>query len=481
MLPTIALCIWPIVALVLCVALGPQRGLIWSTVVGYLFLPDGFAVDLPGLPTYAKFEAVAVGALLGVAATRNRLPPLPPGEPDRLMKFAVLLCLACMVVGPVLTMMVNTYPVFFGPTMRQGIRYWDAQGQVIATMFMFVPFFLGRRILARPEMHNEILKAIVLVGLAYTLLVLFERRMSPQLNNMVYGYFPHAWIQHLRGGGFRPIVFLDHGLSVGFFLLTAVLAAIALIWEYGKEKRAFYLVSVIWLMLVLLVSRNLGAVALALLFVPAAILFSRRMQLRIAALVALIFFVNPVVRDVYVEPLLNLTEKISIDRWGSLKTRFDNETRMMERVNEKPLTGWGGWGRWRVYDEQGRDITISDGTWIITLGKWGWLGFIGLFGMISAPLWLALRASKRAPPGASTAALALMTAANLIYLIPNSTLTPIAWLAIGALAGFAQFAPAAKAAETEDGPAEEAVADRRPRYSRFGPGAVGDARLTRYR
>lgn len=481
MLPTIALCIWPIVALVLCVALGPQRGLIWSTVVGYLFLPDGFAVDLPGLPTYAKFEAVAVGALLGVAATRNRLPPLPPGEPDRLMKFAVLLCLACMVVGPVLTMMVNTYPVFFGPTMRQGIRYWDAQGQVIATMFMFVPFFLGRRILARPEMHNEILKAIVLVGLAYTLLVLFERRMSPQLNNMVYGYFPHAWIQHLRGGGFRPIVFLDHGLSVGFFLLTAVLAAIALIWEYGKEKRAFYLVSAIWLMLVLLVSRNLGAVALALLFVPAAILFSRRMQLRIAALVALIFFVNPVVRDVYVEPLLNLTEKISIDRWGSLKTRFDNETRMMERVNEKPLTGWGGWGRWRVYDEQGRDITISDGTWIITLGKWGWLGFIGLFGMISAPLWLALRASKRAPPGASTAALALMTAANLIYLIPNSTLTPIAWLAIGALAGFAQFAPAAKAAETEDGPAEEAVADRRPRYSRFGPGAVGDARLTRYR
>ena len=481
MLPTIALCIWPIVALVLCVALGPQRGLIWSTVVGYLFLPDGFAVDLPGLPTYAKFEAVAVGALLGVAATRNRLPPLPPGEPDRLMKFAVLLCLACMVVGPVLTMMVNTYPVFFGPTMRQGIRYWDAQGQVIATMFMFVPFFLGRRILARPEMHNEILKAIVLVGLADTLLVLFERRMSPQLNNMVYGYFPHAWIQHLRGGGFRPIVFLDHGLSVGFFLLTAVLAAIALIWEYGKEKRAFYLVSVIWLMLVLLVSRNLGAVALALLFVPAAILFSRRMQLRIAALVALIFFVNPVVRDVYVEPLLNLTEKISIDRWGSLKTRFDNETRMMERGNEKPLTGWGGWGRWRVYDEQGRDITISDGTWIITLGKWGWLGFIGLFGMISAPLWLALRASKRAPPGASTAALALMPAANLIYLIPNSTLTPIAWLAIGALAGFAQFAPAAKAAETEDGPAEEAVADRRPRYSRFGPGAVGDARLTRYR
>ena len=126
-------------------------------------------------------------------------------------------------------------------------------------------------------------------------------------------------------------------------------------------------------------------------------------------------------------------------------------------------------------------ITISDGTWIIALGKWGWLGFIGLFGMISALLWLALHASKRAPPRASTAALALMTAANLMCLIPNSTLTPIAWLCIGALAGFAQFAPAAKSAEVEDGPKEDTVADRRPRCSRFGPGAVGDAPLTRCR
>lgn len=479
-MPTFALLIWPIVAITFCVALGPQRGLIWSVVTGYLFLPDGFALNISGLPNYTKLEATAIGGLLGVFVTHHRLPP-PVGPIDPLVKATITICLLFMFFGPLLTMLVNRSPIFFGPTMRQGITLWDVQGQVVASLFMFVPFFLGRRILARPEMHTELLKAMVLVGLSYSLLVLFERRMSPQLNNMIYGYFPHAWIQHLRGGGFRPIVFLDHGLSVGFFLLTAVLAAVALTWEHAKEKRAFYMLSAIWLMLVLILSRNLGATALALLFVPAAILFSRRMQLRIAALVALLFFVNPVVRDVYVDPLLNLVQKISVDRWGSIKTRFDNETRMMERVNEKPLTGWGGWGRWRAYDESGRDITISDGTWIITLGKWGWVGFIGLFGLIAGPLFLALRASKRAPPGAATAALALIAAANLVYLIPNSTLTPIAWLGVGALAGFAQFGPAADKPDSVEASADDKPENKRPRYSRFGTGAISVARLTRHR
>ena len=478
-MPTFALLIWPIVAITFCVALGPQRGLIWSVVMGYLFLPDGFALNISGLPSYTKLEAAAIGGLLGVFVTRNRL-PLPVGPADPLVKTMITLCLLLMFIGPVLTMLANRSPIFFGPTMRQGIAPWDVQGQVIASLFMFVPFFLARRYLARPEMHAEILKAIVVMGLGYTLLVLFEARMSPQLSNMVYGYFPHAWFQHLRGGGFRPIVFLDHGLSVGFFLLTAVLAAVGLTREYGKEKRAFFLVATIWTGLVLLISRNLGAVALALLFVPAAMLFGRRMQLRIAALVALIFLANPLLRNVYIDPVLNLTQAVAPERWGSINTRFENETRMMERVSEKPLTGWGGWGRWRVYDEQGRDITISDGTWIITLGKWGWIGFLGLFGLMSVPIFLALRTSKRAPPGAATGALALITAANLVYLIPNSTLSPIAWLGIGALAGFAQFAPAAKS-ETAEASADDPPDTRRPRYSRFSPGAVGDARLTRYR
>ena len=42
---------------------------------------------------------------------------------------------------------------------------------------------------------------------------------------MVYGFFPHSWLQHVRGGGFRPIVFMNHGLVLGIFLSMAVVAS----------------------------------------------------------------------------------------------------------------------------------------------------------------------------------------------------------------------------------------------------------------
>ena len=63
--------------------------------------------------------------------------------------------------------------------------------------------------------------------------------------------------------------------------------------------------------------------------------------------------------------------------------------------------------------------------------------------------------------------MAVIMAGNLIYLIPNSTLSPIAWLMAGALAGFVQFD--VKAAE--DAKAPVAKPSRPPGYSRFPAGA----------
>lgn len=466
-MPTLALSIWPLIAMGLCAGLGPQRGIIWSVVAGYLFLPDGFALNISGLPSYSKTEAVAIGALLGLLITRNRLPPLPATS-DATMRFLIIACLVLLVLGPVVTMMANTTPIFFGPTMLKGIGLWDVQGTIVVYVFMFTPFLLAWRYLSTPEMHVEILRAILLLGLFYSLPTLFELRMSPQLNNMVYGYFPHYWMQHLRGGGYRPLVFLDHGLSLGFFLLMTVLAAVGLIKAYGKEKRAFYLLSGIWMFVVLAISHNLGALALGLLFVPAMLVLSARLQVTVAAVVAMLFLANPLIRDVYVVPLLGVSKVISQERHDSLKTRFDNEQTLLDRVNLKPITGWGPWSRWRIHDEFGRDVTISDGTWIITLGKWGWLGFLGLFGLMSLPILMIRRARRRRNLTYPTAALALITAANLIYLIPNSTLSPITWLCTGALAGFVQFIPR-RDTDADERVEEDPGRRRAMAYSRFGP------------
>ena len=79
--------------------------------------------------------------------------------------------------------------------------------------------------------------ALVVAGLAYSVPMLIEVRLSPQINIWVYGFFQHNFDQMMRYGGFRPIVFLPHGLWVAFFALMALVAAVGL-WRFGPPASA---------------------------------------------------------------------------------------------------------------------------------------------------------------------------------------------------------------------------------------------------
>jgi hypothetical protein len=81
-----------------------------------------------------------------------------------------------------------------------------------------------------------------------------------------------------------------------------------------------------------------------------------------------------------------------------------------------------------------RDITLTDGTWIITLGTSGWLGYGSLFGLLCYPFWHIYR-RRKADISPATLALVAMLLFNVLDLIPNSSLRPITWLIAGALAG----------------------------------------------
>ena len=465
---TFALLIWPLVSMVLFSVLGRNRGLIWSVVVGFLFLPEVWSFDFPVLPPFGKHETISLGVLLGALITRAKAEPLP--EADSWAKGVMTALVALLFLAPFLTMLTNRDSYMIGPLWFPAIGLWDVLATIFSWLVSLVPFFLARRFLHNPDMHRELLKAMVIMGLFYALLALYELRMSPQLNNMVYGYFPHQWLQHIRGGGWRPLVFLAHGLELGFFLLTAVLAGIGLVRATARESRALYLIAALALFVVLALSRNLGALAICLLLAPAAFMLTPKMHVRIAVIVAILFAAYPLTRHVYIQPLLTVAEKVSTERFRSLHFRFMNEDMFVARAAERPVAGWGSWGRWRVYDDAGRDLTVSDGIWIIQLGAWGWVGFTGLFGLLMAPLVLMRRAARHQPLGPATSVLALMVAANLIYMIPNSTLTPICWLVAGALAGYVQFAP---------GPAAEGRL--LPRYTRFGStNRPGPVRLSRF-
>ena len=112
-----------------------------------------------------------------------------------------------------------------------------------------------------------------------------------------------------------------------------------------------------------------------------------------------------------------------------------------------------------MIDERGRDLSVTDGVWIIRLGQFGWVGYICYFGLVTAPVIFLRRRRSEVP--AETLGLATIVSANLVYLIPNATLGPVAWTFSGALAGYLQYGQA------DEGAKSEVPASREMTYSRF--------------
>lgn len=64
------------------------------------------------------------------------------------------------------------------------------------------------------------------------------------------------------------------------------------------------------------------------------------------------------------------------ERAQSLQFRFDNEKLLFDKAMKRPYFGWGGYGRSRIYDAFGKDISVTDGEWIIIVGTTGMVGLM---------------------------------------------------------------------------------------------------------
>lgn len=466
---------WPILALVMFSAMGREKGLIWSVILGYLILPENISFALPGLPDYNKTLAISLSSVLGAICFGNKLswPDLPRAERYPNDRFGLLLKLLFVVsmAGVVVTVMDNGYPLIDVDRVRQGLGIRDIITGTSLKLIRATPFILAWYWLTTARHHQEVLHVLVITGVIYAILAMYEMRMSPQINRTVYGYFPHAWLQHVRGGQFRPVVFLQHGLWLAIFLLMASFAAFGLFRSLkSSPARMYYLLAGLFMLAVLFLSPNLGAAMLAFIFVPPLLMASKKVQARVVTATAVIFLAFPALRQADLLPIegfLNFVESISVDRAESLAFRLGNEDDMLDRAAEKPVFGWGGWGRWRVIDEKGRDTTVSDGLWIIVLSTFGWVGYLTYFGFLILGLLVLSRVTRRREVDQATVTIGLMMAANLVYLVPNSALSAVGWLLCGSVAGFISTRPAT---QDEDMPQAQAEDDHKgPRYSRFGP------------
>lgn len=396
------------------------------------------------------------GADGGTARETARIPaagPVGTAQPGRLAR-AVWALLALIVASQFAAALTNSDPVVIGGRYLPAMSAYDGFSRTLASMVQVLPFVLGWHYLTTARDHAMITRLLVLAGLAYSFMALIEVRLSPQLNVWVYGFFPHAFVQHMRGDGFRPLVFLPHGLWLAIFLATAILAAAGQ-WRQERLKGARcgeWLLFLAWLLMTLVLAKSLGALALTLGLLPLVLFASCRFQMTVAAALTALVLFYPAVRNAGLVPV-DLVEEIAADinqeRASSWRFRVDNEDRLLARAMERPLFGWGGWGRNAIYDAQsGQETSVTDGFWIITLGHTGWVGYLSTFGLLCLPVLAIWRRSRRLPVEPATVALAVILTCNLLDMIPNASLTPLTWLIAGALTGLATR----RAGPQDDGP-----------------------------
>ncbi|MFD0858020.1 hypothetical protein [Roseovarius aquimarinus] len=445
------LLIWPPVCALLCRRLPPERAIIWCILGGYLVLPPATGFDLPLVPEMNKISIPNICAFaLAVFYLRRRVSLWPDGWPMRALVLLFVLGAVPTVLtngdGIVFSLLGNTAPILFPTATLPGLGLRDLLSVVVGQLITLAPFFLGRSLLASERGLRELLLALAIGALVYSLPALVEIRLSPQINTWVYGFFQHDFEQMMRQGGFRPIVFLPHALWLAFFVMSAALAAIALSRGAADGQRLKFLFAAAYLLVVLVLCKSVASLLYAVALAPIMLLASSRLMVRLALVLALVAMIYPMLRNngwIPTDAILAKAKSYSPERAQSLGFRFNNEEQLLDRADEKPLFGWGGWGRNLVRDAQtGEILTIPDGEWIIVFGTFGWVGYIAQMGLIGGPLFLLWWGMGRARAGPEprgmpfvVGPMALLLAITMIDMLLNAILTPYTWLMAGAILG----------------------------------------------
>jgi hypothetical protein len=443
---TSALVAWPMVALFLYKTRPIGQATLWTILAAYMLLPVGADIKFKMIPDFDKSSIPNLAALFGCVVVGGRSIKVFNG-----FGLAELLIVTLMIC-PFITCELNNDPISIGILVLPGLDSYDAGSAVITQAITLIPFLLGRQILSSRTDTEEILRVLTIAGLIYSLPALFEIRFSPQLHTWIYGYFPStgngpAFSEAMRDSGFRPVLFMGHGLLVAFFFCTTAIAA-ASFWRTNTQvmSRVRFPAGGItaFLSLVLLLCKTVGSILYGAVLVPLVRFAGPKLQLTIAVLLVSVALLYPLLRTADLAPTsvaLDLAGSISLERRGSLEARFTSEDKLLNRVSERYMFGWGRYGRSWIYNERGNMTTALDGTWIITLGEFGIIGFLALFGLLALPVFRAagaLRYAESTRDKVFLSALALILAINIFDLLPNSPLRPWTWLIAGALLGRAE-------------------------------------------
>ena len=424
---------WPIIAVMIYRVMDIVPATFWVIVGGYMLLPVGTSIDLPFIPPLDKSSISTLSALFGCMFIKKfNVTLLPRAGIERLFVIVI-------VTIPIITTFTNMDPVFDGEVWQESLSVRDAFSSVVRSYLLFLPFILGSQIITKEEDLITFYKLLMLAGLIYSLPILFEIRMSPKLHDWIYGFFPHSWGQQYRFGGFRPVVFMGHGLLVAMFI-TISLGSALILWK--KNIRTFGMppvIFVLYLTVILILCKTIGALFLGfvLLFLISFFPLAVIKRLTYVLIACVIIYPLMLITDIFPsDQLIDLVASFNADRAQSLAYRFYNEGVILQHTMEKFLFGWGGWGR------SFPNASIPDGYWIIVLSVSGFVGFVAVFGLSIIIISKIMKASSYTNDRSEFMVLiysALFLTIIMIDQLPNHSLHAWLWLFVGMLLGRANL------------------------------------------
>ena len=413
--PLVALLIWIPIGAILFRRLSLRVAILINFLAGWALLPGAnyvptpvafpywiLPVCLPGAYFINKATVLGISALVGILCFHRR-----ELRRFRLNVFDIPIALLCLV--PLLSSIAN----HLAP--RDGIR-----GVLYLFLAWAVPYFLGRHCFSDRQSLELAARAIVVAGILYSPICLFEWFAGPQAYAHLYGFQPYRWIGATRYFRFRPVGFLEDGNQLGIWMASSALIASAL-WARGLAVRVLRLPvqwAAAYLIGVALLCQSVGSILLLGLLLPLAC-FSGRRSLRVG--IALVLFglvlyaglelshhipwrelskTNPVAHSI-ADNLRDLGRK-------SLGWRLGRDETQAAIALGKPLLGFGTWDWWQRGGTRPWDL------WLLIFGMYGAVGVVAIALLFSLPI---VRAAYFSMPGAAPGLSSLLTALAALVLM----------------------------------------------------------------
>ena len=412
-----AFAVWlPLVAIAFR-ALGPRRAAPLAVIAAFLALPrEASPLTLLGWVTIDKRTVSGVALLLGLLVSDPRA--LIRGRPRWLD-----LPMVAFLLLPLASLAANR----FAEPLASIDQVW------VYSMAWGVPYLLGRLYLGDREGPRRLCLAIVVGGLVYIPICLYEMVMGPDfyLLGRIYGVAPYLHMVE-RLGGWRPEGFLTNGIELATWMaLSSTVAAWLWLRQGWEPGRAPAWAPPLALAAVTLACRGVFGymnLMLGLATVGLSHLLKTRWIILALALVPPAYVAARVSGAWNGSTLVELAARAG--KGPTVAYRLGAEDAYIKKVYEHGFVfGFGGVNS-AIFDWGAQRHLYPDGWWIHQLRSGGLVGLIAFYlAMFLVPAGAALATpagrSGRASPGALAWGLALfVTLHSVDSLLNMSLLTP---------------------------------------------------------